>query len=318
MKIAITGAAGNLGGLLARRLAAEGLAELNLLVHRRDVAPELRDRQRVEVFRVDLARPETLNEALQGVNAVIHFAGVLFRARPERFLPTTNTLYFRNLLAAAEQAGVRRVVLASFPHVEGESSPAAPAKGILTGSPVSVHARTRLDEERLLFDRSACTGMEAVSLRLGMVYGDGILMIDAMRWLARRRLLGVWRQPTWIHLISTEDCLAATVAALLNPEVRGIYHLGDEGVQTLQQFIDGCCAVWGCPKPWRMPVWMIRAAAWACETFSAVTGSRAPLTQDFITIGMSSYYGDTARTRAELLPRLKYRTYREGQQTLRR
>jgi hypothetical protein len=38
-----------------------------------------------------------------------------------------------------------------------------------------------------------------------MVYGPGILMIEAARWLARRRLLAVWRQPTWIHVIATAD-----------------------------------------------------------------------------------------------------------------
>ena len=34
-----------------------------------------------------------------------------------------------------------------------------------------------------------------------MVYGRGILMVDAARWLAARRLLAVWRDPTWIQLM---------------------------------------------------------------------------------------------------------------------
>jgi nucleoside-diphosphate-sugar epimerase len=53
---------------------------------------------------------------------------------------------------------------------------------------VSVHARTRLEEERLLFARTENAGVEPVVLRLGMVYGRGVLMIEAARWLARHRL----------------------------------------------------------------------------------------------------------------------------------
>lgn len=37
--------------------------------------------------------------------------------------------------------------------------------------------------------------------RVGMGYGKGILMIDAAKWFAKRRLLGVWRDPTEIHLM---------------------------------------------------------------------------------------------------------------------
>jgi hypothetical protein len=29
-----------------------------------------------------------------------------------------------------------------------------------------------------------------------MVYGRGVLMIDAAHWLAKRHLLAVWREPT--------------------------------------------------------------------------------------------------------------------------
>ena len=46
-----------------------------------------------------------------------------------------------------------------------------------------------------------------------MIYGRGILMIDAARWLARRRLLCVWKEPTLFHLLSTADFLRATESA---------------------------------------------------------------------------------------------------------
>ena len=58
-------------------------------------------------------------------------------------------------------------------------------------------------------------------------------MIDAARWLAERRLLGVWRKPTLFQLISTADYLRATEAAIFKQGIRGIYHVGDEQPVTL-------------------------------------------------------------------------------------
>ncbi len=311
-KIAITGAAGNLGGLLAQELQHKQNVHLNLLIHKRDLAENLKNKNNVSVFRVDLASPKTLDDALAGVDVVVHFAGVLFKANPEKFLPTTNTIYFKNLLDAAVQQKVKRIILISFPHVEEESTPDNPATGHLTGNPESMHARTRLEEEKLLFGYGNKYCIEAVSLRVGMVYGKGILMIDAAQWFARHWLLGVWRKPTYIQLISKVDFADATIAAALNSDVKGIYHIGDEGVQTLQQFLDDITAYKSNRKPWRMPVWMIMTAAKGFELFSSLFGTQSPLTADFIKIGMASYYGDTSRMRSELLPELKFKTYQEG------
>ncbi|GAB6121242.1 NAD-dependent epimerase/dehydratase family protein [Dysgonomonas termitidis] len=310
-RIAITGAAGNLGGLLAQGMKDMNV-NLNLLIHKKDAADNLKEKENISVFKVDLANKETLRDALENVDVIVHFAGILFKANPEKFLPTTNTQYFNNLLDVAIGQKVKRIILISFPHVEGERSPEDPATGVLDGKPESMHAKTRLEEEKLLFRYGEKYDFEAVSLRVGMVYGKGILMIDAAQWFARHWLLGVWRKPTYIHLISKPDFVDATIAATLNPDIKGIYHIGDEGVQTLQQFLDDITIYKGNRKPWRMPVWMIMTAARGFEAFSTLFGTRSPLTVDFVKIGMVSYYGDTSRMRKELLPELKFRTYKEG------
>jgi nucleoside-diphosphate-sugar epimerase len=312
----ITGAAGNLGGLLAQHLVAGG-HQLRLMHHRRPLPDTLRSAPNVQPVQADLADPETLHPAVDGVDVVVHFAGVLFSPRPERFLPETNTRWFNNLLNAALEARVGRIVLISFPHVEGPTSSEHPATGRLDGSPVSVHAQTRLQEERALLTRSRGTDTTPVVLRLGMVYGRGILMIEAARWLARRRLLAVWRDPTWIHLISTVDCLGAIESAVSRQGVKGIYHVGDEEPVTLQSFLDRACSVWGYPSPRRLPLWLINTAAYLCELYATLAGTPSPLTRDFIRIGRVSYWGDTTRTRADLLADLKYPTLEEGLSTLR-
>lgn len=311
----ITGAAGNLGSLLARHLLSGG-HDLRLMYHRRPLPEDLRAHRNAQSVQADLAHPETLPPSVAGVDVVVHFAGVLFAPRPERFLPDTNTLWFNNLLRAALDAGVRRVVLISFPHVEGPTSVDHPATGRLDGAPISVHAQTRLKEEQALLSQTRGTETTPVVLRLGMVYGRGILMVDAARWLARRRLLGIWRDPTWIQLISTIDCMRAIESAVSKEGVEGIYHVGDEKPVTLQQFLDRACDTWGHPPPMRLPLWLIQTAAWLCEGFATVVGAASPLTRDFIRIGRVSYWGDTSRMRAELLGTLEHPTLEEGLPTL--
>ncbi len=313
--ILITGAAGNLGGLLAEYLIDSNL-HLNLLTHKKDVDPKLKGLSNVSVFKADLANKDTLSIALMNVDTIVHFAGVLFKSNPEKFLPITNTKYFNNLLDVAIKCNIKKIILISFPHVEGETTPENPARGILNGNPISVHATTRLEEERLLFEQCEKNNIDAISLRLGMVYGKGILMIDTAKWFAKYKILGIWKKPTWIHLISVIDYLEVTKQAIIKDDIKGIYHVGDEGKQTLQEFLDSASEKWGFRKPVRMNVRIILFVAKVFEFASKILGTRSPLTRDFVKIGMVSYYGDTTRMRNELLKELKYKTFKEGIETL--
>ncbi|PIR21472.1 MAG: hypothetical protein COV45_01615 [Deltaproteobacteria bacterium CG11_big_fil_rev_8_21_14_0_20_47_16] len=312
MTTLITGAAGNLGALLAAHLLTHSDVPLRLMVHQKDVLSTLKVDGRTEVVKADLAQPNTLRNAVDGVDTIVHFAGVLFKANPETFLPTTNVKYFQNLVDVAKECGVKKIILISFPHVEGPTSFDHPARGTLDGHPISVHAQTRLAEEKYLLSQMP----SSIVLRVGMVYGKGVLMVDAAHWFAKHHMLGVWRQPTQIHLISKIDFCRAVAAAISKPNIHGIYHLGDEGKITLQEFLSIACQQWGVRPPWKMPLGLIYMAANFFELFSKCFNTRAPLTKDFIDIGRVSYYGDTTRMRAELLPTLEYPTIIEGRATL--
>lgn len=85
---------------------------------------------------------------------------------------------------------------------------------------------------------------------------------------------------------------------------------------TLQDFLDEACRIWDCPRPFRVPIWSLYAAAGLSEAFAMLFGTRAPLTRDFVRLGLVSHWGDTTRARAELLPELRYRSLREGLETL--
>jgi nucleoside-diphosphate-sugar epimerase len=311
MRILITGAAGNLGSLLVRHLW-NSPHELRLMIHDTPLPAPLAAHPKVSVIRADLDDPRTLGAPCAGVDCIVHFAGVLFAPRPEAFLPKTNLEYVQNVVAAALGAGVRKFILISFPHVEGESSPGSPARGQLVGEPASVHARTRLAAERHLFHACRERPMVPVALRPGMIYGRGVLMIEAGRWLMRHRLLAVWTRPTWIHLLALPDFLECTRAAIEDANVSGIYNLGDDHPLTFQRFADTVSAHWGFRKPWRSPAWLFYLAAWCCEAYAALFRTAAPLTRDFIRIGMASYVCDTSRMKRELRSTLSYPSLSEG------
>jgi nucleoside-diphosphate-sugar epimerase len=309
--ILITGAAGNLGSMLARRLLPTE-HQLRLMIHRKALPEDLAQAPNVTVVQADLSHPESLVSAVAGADCVAHFAGVLFKPWPERFLPTTNVQYFRNLLDVCLEQRVGKVILISFPQVEGETTPEHPATGRLDGHPASVHAQTRLQEERLLLERCEGTATVPIVLRTGMMYGPGVLMIEGARWLLKRRLLPVWPGPTHVHVIAAPDMLAAMQAAIESPAARGIYHLGDERPLTLQQFLDRLADKWGYPRPWRLPLPFFTLAAFAVEVFATIFRTPAPLHRDFIRIGTASYVSDTTRMRQELLPQLQFPSVDEG------
>ena len=128
MRVLITGAAGNLGGFLARFLWAESNHFLNLTKHEKPVADDLARSDRTRIYPCDLGQPGTLAELCSASDVIVHFAGVLFAPAPEKFLPLTNFVYAKNLVDAAIAGDVKRFVLISFPHVAGPTSLEDPAR----------------------------------------------------------------------------------------------------------------------------------------------------------------------------------------------
>jgi nucleoside-diphosphate-sugar epimerase len=311
VNILITGAAGNLGSRVARHLLSSP-HQLHLAWHESPLPSDLSAHANVSVRRVDLAERETLRQACAGIDCVVHFAGVLFAPLPERFLPKTNVGYVKSLVEAAGNAGVRKFVLVSFPHVEGETTPDRPAVGRLDATSNVVHFRTRLEAERYLLETCKASSMVPVVFRAGIVYGKGTKLVEGARWMLRHRLMAVWKKPTWAHLIALPDFLAALQCAIEGENVRGVYQVCDDAPLALQDFLDKLADHYGCPHAWRLPAWMFHAAAISCETAALILRTPAPLNRDIIRAGMTSCVADNSRMKRELLPTLAYPTIAEG------
>jgi nucleoside-diphosphate-sugar epimerase len=287
------------------------------MIHKSVLPFDISGHANVSICRADLGHAGTLQQACAGIDCIVHFAGVLFAPLPEKFLPKTNVAYVKNLLEAAKSAGVRRFVLISFPQVEGETTPDRPARGRLDTTSKVIHFRTRLEAERFLFEACQSTSMVPVVFRSGMVYGEGIKMVEGARWMLRHRLMAVWEKPTWIHLIALPDFLAALQAAIEKDNVSGIYQVCDDAPLTLQDFLDKLASTYNLPRPWRLPAWMFHLAGISCEMAALLVRTAAPLNRDIVKAGMTSCVADNSRMKRELLPVLAYPTFDRGSKLLR-
>jgi uncharacterized protein YbjT (DUF2867 family) len=107
--IAVFGATGQTGGEVTRQLAAQGIPT-RALVHNPEKARML-EGLNVEIVQADLARPETLEAALTGVEKVYFIASGAVIQLSE------------NVYAAAQRTGVRHIVRLSGSFIVGLDAP---------------------------------------------------------------------------------------------------------------------------------------------------------------------------------------------------
>ena len=113
LRVLMTGAAGNIGRTLRQHLKGR-YALLRLI----DVAPQDSAGPGEEVATVDIRDMDALERSLQGIDCVIHLAGIPEEDSWDRILPV-NIEGCYNLFEAARSQGVRRVVFASSNHAVG-------------------------------------------------------------------------------------------------------------------------------------------------------------------------------------------------------
>jgi nucleoside-diphosphate-sugar epimerase len=165
--VALTGATGFIGRYLLSELPKRGY-RLRVLLRRPSAVPL----DCASALIGDLARPHNMAEALAGVDAVIHSAGVAqtMSGTPEDDYRLLNTEATIKLARAAERAGVRRFVFLSSIRAQAGAS----ADGILTEAlpplPTDAYGRSKLAAEQGLAE----TSLDWAALRLVLVYGSGV------------------------------------------------------------------------------------------------------------------------------------------------
>ena len=117
--ILVTGATGFVGRHVVREFVSRGRA-VRALVRSEPKAAVLPE-QGVETVLGDVLDPGTLSDGLRGVEAIVHLVAVV-REKPGRSFQEVNLQGTQNLLAAAETAGVSRIVHASTVGASSDAS----------------------------------------------------------------------------------------------------------------------------------------------------------------------------------------------------
>jgi nucleoside-diphosphate-sugar epimerase len=164
----------------------------------------------------------------------------------------------RNLIAAAQAAGVNRLVAESIAfiyaptgdRVKDEDAPLATAALPFAAEPVA-------DLERQVLDAGG------IVLRYGWLYGPGTGFRQEGSWAAnlrRRRLPIVGHGDGVFSFLHVDDAAGATIAAL-GRDGPATYNVVDDDPTPLYDWVPAFASAVGAPKPWRAPRWLARLAA---------------------------------------------------------
>ena len=183
----VTGATGYIGGRLTPHLLDKGYA-VRALARNPDKLTGASWRDRTEVVPGDLADPDSLTAAFDGVDVLYYLVHSMGTA-PDFVAEEARSAH--NVVAAARSAGVRRLVYLSGLHPNG--------------SELSPHLRSRTKVGEILLE----SGIETVVLQAGIVIGTGSASFEMIRHLTDR--LPAMTTPKWVHNkiqpISIDDVL---------------------------------------------------------------------------------------------------------------
>jgi len=201
-EILVTGATGLLGVAVAQALAARGIKKWRALVRVSS------DRDRLTgtgawMTEGDLLKPESLRRPLEGVSTVLHLAGAPREKDPAK-IRAAHVEATQNLLAAAAEAGVGRVVAISSDTVLRKRR--------------SAYAQAKLDSEADLLAWGG-DGRTVVVLRPPMMLGPGSPHLASLERAAKLPVVPIpanagRRRPVWVG-----DVAGAVLAAMELPDV---------------------------------------------------------------------------------------------------
>ena len=175
MHVLVTGGAGFIGSHLAEHLLEQGhhVSVLdNFATGRRSNIAALGGE--VELIEGDIQSYERVNKAVAGCEVVFHLAALPSVPRSVQDPLTsnaTNVIGTLNVLLAARDHGVRRVVYASSSSVYGSSSGITPKQENKPTIPISPYATAKLAGEGYARSFHGVYGLETVALRYFNVFG---------------------------------------------------------------------------------------------------------------------------------------------------
>ena len=268
MRVFVTGATGALGRHLVPGLVAAG-HEVTGTTRTPGKVARLREAGAEPVVLDGLDREAVIAAVLAAAPEVIlHQMTALADMRslrnPDKAFAATNELRTRgtdNLLAAAAQAGTRRVIAQGY----AGAGPDKPSGGALKTEedpldwqPIPSAARMVAAIKHVETTAPGAVP-EGIVLRYGAFYGPGAS--DVLLEMLRKRQVPVVGGGTGVwSFIEITDAAAATLAAVERGEP-GVYNVVDSDPAPVAQWLPYLAEVAGAKPPLRVPAWLGRLLA---------------------------------------------------------
>ena len=194
--VLITGGAGLIGSHIAELLAGEGVASIRVLDNfvrgRRSNLSGIPATAPLEIIEGDIRDVDTVRRAVEGCHTVFHQAAIRITQcaeEPRLAVDVLSTGTF-NVLEAAVDAGVRKVVAASSASVYGMADTFPTTEDQHPYNNRTLYGAAKAYNEGLLASFHEMYGLEAVALRYFNVYGPRMDIHGAytevlVRWMER-------------------------------------------------------------------------------------------------------------------------------------
>jgi NAD+-dependent farnesol dehydrogenase len=302
--IFVTGATGYLGASLVRRLVAEE----EVVVLARDADRAARQFPGVRVCRGDVLHVDSLRRGLAGCDRVFHCAAHVrvWDRDPGRF-EAVNVEGLRNVLAAARDAGIRRIVYTSSFIALG---PTDGQIGDEEWEPQGREFHNQYERTKAMGDRlarrEASQGAPLVILYPGVIYGPGPAtqgnLVGKMvsDFIAGRLpgVLGAGDRRFCYAFVS--DVVAGHLLALRKAKEGARYVLGGEN-RTMREVFAELERLTSLPAPSRRIPYAVAELAGRLQRWrAALTGREPEITDEVVRIYRHEWAYTSRRAEAEL------------------
>jgi UDP-glucose 4-epimerase len=176
MKYLVTGGAGFIGSNIVKEILNKGESVRvldNFATGKRENILEFNDNPNFELIEGDLRSDQTIRKAVKGVEFILHQGALPSIPRSVQDPITTNNVNILgtlNILEAAKEFGVKRVVCASSSSIYGNSK-TLPKVETMHISPLSPYALSKYTQEKYCQIYFNIYGLETVCLRYFNVFG---------------------------------------------------------------------------------------------------------------------------------------------------
>lgn len=304
MKVLVTGATGFLGSHVAERLSARG-DHVRALVRRTSNRSHLGRLPNVELFEGTVEQLDRMRDAVDGVDAVVHAAGITKARNTDEFF-AVNVGGTSNLVQAARSRAnghrLKRFVHVSSLEACGPSADGAPVP-VDQENPVTAYGRSKLASEKVVL--AAGEDFPVTVLRPGAIYGPRDNEIfEAFRAISRGLLplvAGGVAKGVWVY---ATDCADACVCAIDADVPTGRIYFVDDGCGPIaqRQMLADAERALGRSALIRtsLPVPVLMAVARGLEAFGRVANRPVMLTREKAGMLLEDWVCSSEVTRREL------------------